>query len=130
LLLVRRPQSELTDEHDAEQACSRQGRGSVFVHKQTRSARPARAPSLCRCSIMKRMLRRSLIGFVGHVCLAATVFIAFIFYGFYAMMPPFNRVNEKLPSVAVENGNTVYCRMRYCDFRLPSPGPERAHLNF
>jgi hypothetical protein len=36
------------------------------------------------------------------------------------------RQNEKLPTVSVENGNTVYCRMCLCDFRFPLP--DGAHV--
>jgi hypothetical protein len=32
-----------------------------------------------------------------------------------------SRRNEKLPTVSIENGNTVYCRMAACDFRFPLP---------
>lgn len=31
------------------------------------------------------------------------------------------RRSEKLPSVSIENGNIVYCRMHLCDFRFPLP---------
>jgi len=40
------------------------------------------------------------------------------------MTPPFrsfSRAHENLPIVSVEAGDTVYCRMRYCDFRFPLP---------
>jgi len=46
----------------------------------------------------------------------------------YAMMPPlrsFSRMHEALPTVSVEAGDTVYCRMRYCDFRFPLPDKVR-----
>lgn len=36
------------------------------------------------------------------------------------------RAHESLPSVSVESGRTVYCRMRYCDFRFPLP--DGAHV--
>jgi hypothetical protein len=39
----------------------------------------------------------------------------------HQLKPPFNRVNEKLPTMSVEEGSMVYCRMRYCDFRFPIP---------
>jgi len=31
------------------------------------------------------------------------------------------RSHESLPSVSVESGRLVYCRMQYCDFRFPLP---------
>ncbi len=33
----------------------------------------------------------------------------------------YQRKNEKLPTVLIENGNIAYCRMRVCDFRFPLP---------
>jgi hypothetical protein len=33
----------------------------------------------------------------------------------------FERKSEKLPTMSVEGGKTVYCRMRVCDFRFPLP---------
>ncbi len=71
--------------------------------------------------MMKPMFKRALIGFASLVCLAAAALAGFVFYGFYKMKPPFNRVDEKLPTITVENGDTIYCRMRYCDFRFPLP---------
>ena len=35
------------------------------------------------------------------------------------------RTNENLPRVTIENSNTVYCRMRECDFRFPLPAGAR-----
>jgi len=70
---------------------------------------------------MKPILKRILIGIAGLVCLATIAFVALIVF---AMMPPFrsfSRVHEKLPAVYVETGATVYCRMKYCDFRFPLP---------
>lgn len=75
---------------------------------------------------MKPILKRILIGVGAFACLAALAFIASIVL---VMMPPlrsFSRTNEKLPTVFVENGSTVYCRMRYCDFRFPLP--DKAHV--
>jgi hypothetical protein len=67
---------------------------------------------------MKPMLKHILMGMAGLICLAI---IALIVCGFYDMKPPFDRVNEKLPNITIENGSIIYCRMRYCDFRFPLP---------
>lgn len=62
------------------------------------------------------------MGFAGLVFLIVVGFIvAADLFAFHEMTPPFNRVNEHLPIVSFENGDTVYCRMRYCDFRFPLP---------
>jgi len=63
---------------------------------------------------------------VGLACLAIIAFVALFVY---MLMPPlrsFSRMHENLPTVSVEIGNTVYCRMRYCDFRFPLP--KGAHI--
>lgn len=75
---------------------------------------------------MNPIAKRVLIGIAGLVCLAAVAFAALIVY---VVMPPirsFSRMHEKLPAVSIENGDTVYCRMRYCDFRFPLP--DKAHV--
>jgi len=36
------------------------------------------------------------------------------------------RSHENLPTIIIESGRTVYCRMRYCDYRFPLP--DGAHL--
>jgi hypothetical protein len=75
---------------------------------------------------MNLIAKRVLIGIARLFCLAAIAFVGLIAY---VMTPPirsFSRMHEKLPSVSVESGDTVYCRMRYCDFRLPLP--DRAHI--
>jgi hypothetical protein len=44
--------------------------------------------------------------------------------GWIVGLPPacsYARAHEQLPAVFVEEGRTVYCRMRYCDFRFPLP---------
>ena len=74
---------------------------------------------------MNPILKRILIGVGALACLAVFAFIALIVL---VMMPPlrsFSRTNEKLPAVSVETGDTVYCRMRYCDFRFPLPDKAR-----
>src|SRR5665213_243250 len=74
---------------------------------------------------MKLVLKRVLLGVAGLVCLAAITFAALIAY---AMTPPlrsFSRMHETLPRVSVEAGDTIYCRMRYCDFRFPLPEQAR-----
>lgn len=63
------------------------------------------------------------------IAVAIGAFGAFIFFITGIFLPPFrsfSRVNEKLPAVILENANTVYCRMSFCDFRFPLP--EKAHL--
>ena len=43
-------------------------------------------------------------------------------------IPParsYARAHEDLPTVSVERGRVVYCRMRYCDFRFPLPDGSR-----
>lgn len=82
----------------------------------------------CRASLhtVKPIAKRVLIGIAGLICLAA---IAFVILVVYVLMPPirsFSRMHEKLPAVSIENGDTVYCRMRYCDFRFPLP--DKAHI--
>ncbi|MGA2788703.1 MAG: hypothetical protein ABSF60_14375, partial [Verrucomicrobiota bacterium] len=70
---------------------------------------------------MRPTIKRALIGMVGLACLAIIAFVALFVY---MLMPPlrsFSRMHENLPTVSVEIGNTVYCRMRYCDFRFPLP---------
>ena len=61
--------------------------------------------------------------------LAGLGVVAFVGMVVYDMMPPFRsfaRAGEKLPSISVENGDTLYCRMRYCDFRFPLP--DKTHI--
>jgi hypothetical protein len=72
---------------------------------------------------MNPIAKRVFIGVVGLVCLAAIGFIGLIIY----MMIPrsCSRMHEKLPAVSIENGDTVYCRMLYCDFRFPLPDKAR-----
>jgi hypothetical protein len=75
---------------------------------------------------MKPIFKRFLIG-VG--ILAALAVLAFVALVIRLMMPPlssFARANEKLPAVIIENGNTVYCRMKSCDFRFPLP--DKSHV--
>jgi len=70
---------------------------------------------------MRPIIKRVLIGVVGLACLAVIAFVALVVY---VMTPPFrsfSRAHENLPIVSVEAGDTVYCRMRYCDFRFPLP---------
>jgi len=70
---------------------------------------------------MKPCLKRIFIGVAALACLAVIAFAALVVS---VMMPPlrsFSRTHEKLPAVFVENGSTVYCRMKYCDFRFPLP---------
>jgi len=43
------------------------------------------------------------------------------FYWLKGDVRQLSRRHEKLPDVSIENGNTVYCRMRACDFRFPLP---------
>ena len=43
------------------------------------------------------------------------------FYWFKGDVRQLSRRHEKLPAVSIENGDTVYCRMRACDFRFPLP---------
>jgi hypothetical protein len=31
------------------------------------------------------------------------------------------RMNEKLPTITIQKGSAVYCRMQLCDFRFPLP---------
>lgn len=67
------------------------------------------------------MLKRALLGVAAMACLFVLAFVALIVF---VMMPPlksFSRIHEKLPALFVENGNTVYCRMKACDFRFPLP---------
>jgi hypothetical protein len=71
--------------------------------------------------VLRPIIKRILIGVVGLACLAVFAFVALIVF---VMMPPlrsFSLTHEKLPAVYVETGGTVYCRMRYCDFRFPLP---------
>lgn len=75
---------------------------------------------------MKPILKRVLIGVGVLVCLAVLAFVAL---AVYVMSPPlrsYSRAKEKLPAVIIETGNTVYCRMQYCDFRFPLP--DNAHI--
>jgi hypothetical protein len=75
---------------------------------------------------MNPIVKRVVVGIAGLACLAVLAFVGLIVY---VMMPPFrsySRMHEKLPSVSIENGDTVYCRMRYCDFRFPLP--DKAHI--
>jgi len=68
------------------------------------------------------MVKRIFIGIAGLACFATAALVV------YVMMPPlrsFSRAHEKLPAISVENGDTVYCRMRYCDFRFPLPNGAR-----
>lgn len=70
---------------------------------------------------MRLTIKRVLIGVVGLACLAIIAWVALFVY---MLMPPlrsFSRMHENLPTVSVEAGDTVYCRMRYCDFRFPLP---------
>jgi hypothetical protein len=70
---------------------------------------------------MKPIVKHVVIGIAGLACLAVLAFAGLFVY---ATMPPFHsfsRVHEKLPAISVENGDTLYCRMRYCDFRFPLP---------
>jgi hypothetical protein len=74
---------------------------------------------------MRLAFKRVLLGIVGLAGLAVFAFVALFLY---AMMPPlrsFTRAHEKLPAISVENGDTAYCRMRYCDFRFPLPSDVR-----
>lgn len=74
---------------------------------------------------MNPIAKRVLIGMAGLVSLAAIAFVGLIIH---MMMPPihsFSRMHENLPAVTIENGHTVYCRMRYCDFRFPLPDKAR-----
>ncbi|HXI84662.1 MAG TPA: hypothetical protein VNL17_11310 [Verrucomicrobiae bacterium] len=74
---------------------------------------------------MKPVIKRILIGMAGPVCVTAFGIVALIVY---MLMPPlrsFARMHEKLPSVSIESGKTVYCRMQYCDFRFPLPDKAR-----
>src|SRR5258706_9592567 len=74
---------------------------------------------------MRPVIKRILIGVAGLVCVTAFGVVAWIVY---MLMPPFrsfSRMHEKLPSVSIESGKTVYCRMQYCDFRFPLPDKAR-----
>ena len=67
------------------------------------------------------MVKRIFIGIVGLACLTIIAYVGLVVY---MLMPPlrsFSRAHEKLPAISVENGDTIYCRMRYCDFRFPLP---------
>ena len=74
---------------------------------------------------MNPMAKRILIGMAGLVVLISIALVALIFY---VMIPPlrsFTRAHEKLPAISIENRDTIYCRMRYCDFRFPLPADAR-----
>ena len=69
------------------------------------------------------MVKRIFIGIAGLACFAAIAFVVLIGYVILGM-PTFrslSRAHEKLPAIFVENGDTVYFRMQYDDFRFPLP---------
>jgi hypothetical protein len=72
---------------------------------------------------MKPIVKRIFIGVAGLACFAVIAFVALIGYVMLGMptLTSLSRTGEKLPAIFVEDGNTVYCRMRYCDFRFPLP---------
>ena len=75
--------------------------------------------------MMKPKVKRVAIVITGLAALAVIAFIGLIVY---VMMPPlrsFSRMHEKLPTMTVENNDTLYCRMQYCDFRFPLPAGAR-----
>ena len=76
---------------------------------------------------MNPVAKRILIG-MGGLILSAVI-VSPVVLILYLLMPPirsFSRMHENLPAVSIENGDTVYCRMRYCDFRFPLP--DKAHI--
>ena len=70
---------------------------------------------------MNPIQKRALIGTLGIVSLTFVAYVAVIICMLFPPLRSFSRRHEKLPSVSVENGHTVCCRMRYCDFRFPLP---------
>jgi hypothetical protein len=75
---------------------------------------------------VKRNTKRVLLSMAALAGLGVVAFVGMVVYD---MMPPFRsfaRAGEKLPSISVENGDTLYCRMRYCDFRFPLP--DKTHI--
>ena len=71
---------------------------------------------------MNSTAKRVLIGTSALVLSAAIVSPVVLIL--YVLTPPirsFTRMHENLPAVSIENGDTIYCRMRYCDFRFPLP---------
>ena len=75
---------------------------------------------------MNSTAKRVLIGTSALVLSAAIVSPVVLIL--YVLTPPirsFTRMHENLPAVSIENGDTIYCRMRYCDFRFPLPAKAR-----
>jgi hypothetical protein len=69
------------------------------------------------------MRKRFVIFVAGFALVLALCCLASPFLDFLVIGPLRGafRSHENLPSVTVESGRTVYCRMRYCDFRFPLP---------
>jgi hypothetical protein len=86
---------------------------------------------------MKMKTLSKIIGFVILSVVVVSVFaflvcpalvIHLVFFDTYAMngdIRALQRTNEKLPTVNIQNGDTVYCRMRMCDFSFPLPDGAR-----
>jgi len=70
---------------------------------------------------MRPLQKRLFIGFASLAALPAILYAGLIVYWITPPLRSFSRIHEKLPAVFVEVGNTVYCRMWYCDFRFPLP---------
>jgi hypothetical protein len=73
------------------------------------------------------MSRRKIIGAVILVVVGVVCFFAWPFFDHIVVVRirAATRAHESLPSVSVESGHIIYCRMQYCDFRFPLPDGAR-----
>ncbi len=71
---------------------------------------------------ISKLLRLALRGVAGAIFAAIMALLAtLVFVYTVPAIRSFARMHESLPTAVIEDGHTVYCRMRYCDFRFPLP---------